>query len=365
MGTSELPDNWMPPLYGDRTLSDFAAFFYSTPPRSQDDRKIVWTRKRKLNELYNLFNTMVLKPFLRQAQNNDLGDRADREEAVNKFIDKFLCISMEASHFLLFWQMIISAQSQSRAAEIEIIFFLGILKSGMIRQQIPYFFARFDPTSGCSWINWGFRQLDSLKIDAYRKRTRSRSTKAQLDKLAKILPAELSVEEFKLQEKKLPLSLDSPRIVDGSALTWEVADPTQSRSCFDAIDYAANEAWQTDFHYCIDCDAEIADIQKADLVEIIQQLRQCHPRPYPQCNAQYIIRQFLIDPSISTSQIAKQLEIPQKNVSTIREYPDKSRALAAKIVDILTQKHGIEIEIDSQYRTLPRKHKSAESITKS
>jgi hypothetical protein len=37
-----------------------------------------------------------------------------------------------ASHFLLFWHIIISAQANSRAVAIKIIFSLEILKSGML-----------------------------------------------------------------------------------------------------------------------------------------------------------------------------------------------------------------------------------------
>jgi hypothetical protein len=48
------------------------------------------------------------------------------------WVEKRRGFTWGASHFLLFSQMIISAQAKSRAVAIEIILFMGILKSGML-----------------------------------------------------------------------------------------------------------------------------------------------------------------------------------------------------------------------------------------
>ena len=269
-------------------LQDFYSAFQS-PPTVEDKRRVVWQRKRALNKFYNLLHGRVFSPFIKQAQKkdiNDIGDLADREQAVDKFTDKFLCTSTE--------------------------------------QPIPYFFDRFDLNSGVSWTTWVFRQLKSLKIDAYRQRTHSRSTSSLPAQQAQLSPAELTVWEFKQQTKKVPLRYDVPLKVNGEEVDWEIADTTQPQSMFDRLELQTAQDWKLALEEYINTDPD-------------RRLVESFSPKHPQCNSQILAQMRAIcDPSATYEAIAQAVASPRKTVEM--HYRDRTLPLLKEIAqDLATQ----------------------------
>jgi hypothetical protein len=274
-------------------------------------------RREALAETYDLLQQKVFKGFVANPPGTD---PCDREEAVMQFMEKYLRISPE--------------------------------------QLVPAFFSFWDPLKGSSWQTFTRYQLNYKAIEIYRQRTGDcRNPKQEAD----LSPEKQAALAAKRQVFKVPLSLDVPVMVDGSPMPWELSGADRRDLLSQAIaeiDYDAMKKLRQDAYFCIHCDLDISALEPEQhhLGNAIQKLRDCCPRNYPQCNGQHIMRLLVANPKTTASDVARSVNVPAKNFTTINPYLDKTRKLMASIIDELAQHYNLEIDIDAKNRRLHGKH---------